>query len=341
MDAVVDFILSEEPFKFTLFEKTPQAERDRALLLYRECMGVKSGMVILPGQSVLSSSIRSGKYDRKVVVDTSRRSVDMDMKIKAQDGYCNFLVHIDIEYGIRDVKYAVCNDLSHIQNEIQDNIRRYMNEYQKRFSIEEEIEFEREMEGLTNTLINKFIFLYINVRTQIMLDEIGQKVQDSNVKSNAENVIKKNEVELQRVNMQKEGELERISYEEERKILEEKNKLDMAKLERLQDLKNYYGEDALLISAYLNRELSDMELNEQIRKQRYEDDDRRYSRFKQLYDMDIMSDGLINSYASQSVLGVPNEPIGIQERRKNAIAQKDEIEIEDGEKIGNYMDDSE
>lgn len=341
MDTVVDFVLSEGPFKFTPFEKTPRAERDTALLLYRERMGMDSGMVILPEQSVLSSSIRMGKYDRKIVIDISKRHMGMDMKIKTQDGYCDFLVHIDIEYGIRDVKYAAGNNLSHIQNAIQDDIRKYMNEYQEIFSIDDEIGLEREADELTNALAKKFAFLYINVRTKIALDEIGQRVHESNAKSIADSIIQENEMEAQKLNMQKEGELERVGYQEKRKTFEEKNKLDIAKLEKLQDLKNLYGEDALLVNAFLNDEMNSIGLNEQIRKQRQEDEDRRNARFQQLFDMDIMSDELINGYASQSILGKPVETISIKEREKEAIAQKDEVEIEDGEEIGNYIDDSE
>lgn len=341
MDTVGGFILSEEPFKFKPFEKTPTAERDTAILLYRECMGMNTGMVILPEQAVLSSIIRMGKYDRKIVVDISKRQMDLDMKIRTKDGYCDFLIHIDIEYGIRDVKYAVSNNLSHIKNTIQDDIRKYMNAYQGMFRIEEGIELERKADELTNALIKKFVYLNIDTRTKIALDQIGQKVYESNAQAIAHSIMQGNELEIQRLNMQRKGELERIGYVEKRKTFEEKNRLDMAKLEKLQELKKHYGGDALLVNAYLNDEMSSIGLNEQIRRQQQEDEDRRYTRFQKLYEMDVMTDELTNSYACQSIFGTSIEAISVKEREKEVIEQREEVEIEDGEEIGNYIDDGE
>lgn len=341
MDTVVDFIISEEPFKLMPLEKAPRAAQNTALLLYRERMGMEQGMVILPEQSVLSSSIRMGKYDRKIVVDISRHQMEMDMKIRTQERYCDFLVHIDIEYGISDVKYAASNNLSHIQDTIQEAVRKFMNTYQESFSIYNEIRLERETDTLTKTLVEKFMFLYINARTKIQLDEAGQRVRDSDIKTRTDGIIQQNEAKIQKLNTQRAGELERIEYQEKKKILEEKNKLDEAKLEKLQGLMKRYGDDALLVNAYLDEEMSSLDFNEQMRKQKQEQEDRIYAKFRQFYDMDIMSDEFINSYAGQVLFGKPKGTIEVGETKKEKLEQKDEVEIEDGEEIGNYMGDIE
>ena len=78
---------------------------------------------------------------------------------------------------------------------------------------------KRETDTLTKTLVEKFMFLYINARTKIQLDEAGQRVRDSAIKTRTDGIIQQNEAKIQKLNTQRAGELERIEYQEKKKIL--------------------------------------------------------------------------------------------------------------------------
>lgn len=341
MERIVDFVLAVEPFKLLPLEKAPRAEKNTALLLYRERLGVDAGIVIFPEQMVLSSSIRMGKYDRKIVVDISKKQFQMDGKIKTQEQYCDFLIHVELEYSVSDVKYVAKNDLADISGRIQESVKQFMNLQQEQYSMDDEIALARKLDELSMTLTKEYVFLYINARTNIRLDEAGQKVQESNIKTITGSIITENELELEKLNLQKEEEIERTNYQEKRKTLEEKNKLDEAKLDKIQGLQNRYGEDALLVNGFLDGEFDNSELNERIRQQQQENRANRMAELKELSKMNILTEPFVDDYVRQMFLTTPVESVAVEEKAKEMLEQKDEVVIEDGDEIGNYVDNGE
>lgn len=340
MNTIDKFILANETFKLGRFEKAPKAEQNTALVLYRERDGIQSGMVILPEQIVVSGKILREKFDKKMVVDLSKRDMNLEMKIKAQEEYCFFLVNINIEYAIRDVKYAISNELETTGNVINEKVREILNVYQQKFRIEDETELEREIQCLSSQLAGYFEYLYIHAVAYVRLNENGQKMYDSYAKLKVDTTIRENASELEKQNKRLEGELIRTGYEEAIKTTNEKIKLNQAKIQEVQGLSESFGEDGILVSAYFNGKIGEIELNEKLRKQRAETEEKRFQELKELYKMGIVTDENINNYASQVVFGKCVVP-SVEEKKNNAIEQKDKIEIEDGEQIGNYLDDRE
>lgn len=340
MNTIDKFILANEAFKLGRFEKAPIAEKDTALVLYRERDGIQSGMVILPDQTVVSGKILREKFDKKMVVDLSKREMSMAVKIKAQEEYCFFLVNIDIEYAIRDVKYAISNELEMTVNTTNDKVREIMNGYQQKFKIEDETELEKEIQNLSSRLASYFEYLYIHATTSVRLDENAQKVYDSNAKLKVDSTIHENESMIKKQDARIAGELKRTEYEEAVKTSSEKAKLNHARTKELQDLSESFGEDSILVNAYINGTIGDLEFNEKLREQRAEKEEKRFQELKELYKMGIVTEENINNYASQVVFGKCIVP-SVEEKKNEAIEQKDKIEIEDGDQIGNYLDDRE
>lgn len=340
MDGMKQFVISEETFRLKPLEKAPQAESGTAIILYRECAGVSSGMIIFPEQFVMSGSIRIGKYDRKIVIDISEHQLELNTKIKTQEGYSDFLIHIAIKYKIKDVMYAAIKNLDNIQNLILEEAKKFINECQEEFSFEDEIGMERKLDELIKILRQRFLFLTIVVEKRVELDEIGQFVHGSNVKSIAESIVQRNELEVEKVSIQRKEELKRTQYQEDRETLEIKNRLKEAKLEKFKSLESRFGEDALILEAYSNGEISSIELNDKLRKQHQEDFDKKSQILKELYNMDMLSHECVYRLFEPMLLEKSIETIA-EENGREVIELKDKVEIQDGDEIGTYMDDSE
>lgn len=334
-----NFILEEEPFKMLPLGKAPKADQNTVIILYRESLGIEKGIVIEPDKTVLSSSIRMGKYDKRIVLDTSVRRLEMRSKIKTQEQYCYFLVESRIDYSIKDAKYVAKHVLTNIENDIEISVRKFWDGLQEQFCMDEDVAVKRKLEELAVVLAEEYTFLYFSIYNTAELDEAGQKVLRSNVETITDSVVLENETEIKNISIQKEGELERTKYREAQKTYEEKMKLNDAKMENLLKLKKVYGKDALLLNGFLDNEMNSIELNERIRQQEKEDRERKLTEFRELFDMGALNEETIDQYVNQTVFSMPADSISVEEKSDFKIEEKEDIILEDKDEIGNFEDD--
>lgn len=334
----LDFIIREEPFKMTAFEKAPRASADTAILLYRKAQGMPKGIVIKPEKMVLASTIRMGKYDTKITVDTSARKLPVDLeKVKTEEGYCDFLVNIDVDYRVQDVIEVVGNNGAGKLSEIRREIEKCVDEQQGKFSLFDSEKLKKEISLLLLEIERRYDYFSFQIRCEVQLDENGQKILDSNKNIKAERIIKENTIESEKMNKQMEEDRNRFYYQEEFQTKMEKEKgeqqLNKVRLEQMEEMMQKYGNGALLLKEYGDGKISARELNEILRRQAAEEREFAAQQYWQGVKSGTINDSQMDRFADKFIFSSTAQEV-LPGEKQQGIEQQDnyeEVEIEDTE----------
>lgn len=235
------FILSEEPYKIGHFEQVPIAEENTVIVLYRkEEMG--SGIVIKAGAQVLRSAIKKQHYNTKTIVNMAPMKLTFKEKVNTAEGYCDFVVDIEVEFAVKDVLKIVFEHRESPCYELESSLKRVIRSESGKHSLYRKDNLRNHIVNSFDNIKKRYPYLTMEMTEKIELDEYGTKLIDS----------------------------ERTA-EIEKRVLQHKEEINRKKMENFQQIYEKHGDEGPLIQTMLDGEMSKRELSDILRKRKKED----------------------------------------------------------------------
>lgn len=329
MDAIV---LGVENFKFSIFDSVPKPDKNTAYILYREEERTDNILVITAQHPVLSSQIRAGRYNKKMRISLADREISIKKEISDDSGNFKFVVEVKISYRISDIEYIFKNKLWNTDFTIGNAIIELIDMLHKKYDIESQIELQNELRDKLQERINEFSYLEVpELKILVEIDERARKIIDSNLDTMADTVLLQNESEKASVVVEQRKRIEIQKLEAEKEIEEKKSAVRLEKARGVNALKDELGEDFGTFLEYANGEISSIEYDERMQKNRNANMMARIAGLKQLVDLDVLSGPALEK-AALKLLG---EDLSGGEIEQKAIADSTEensgIIVEDTE----------
>lgn len=329
MDAIV---LGVENFKFSIFDSVPKPDKNTAYILYREEERTDNILVITAQHPVLSSQIRAGRYNKKMRISLADREISIKKEISDDSGNFKFVVEVKISYRISDIEYIFKNKLWNTDFTIGNATIELIDMLHKKYDIESQIELQNELRDKLQERINEFSYLEVpELKILVEIDERARKIIDSNLDTMAGTVLLQNESEKASVEVEQRKRIEIQKLEAEKEIEEKKSAVRLEKARGVNALKDELGEDFGTFLAYANGEISSIEYDERMQKNRNANMMARIAGLKQLVDLDVLSGPALEK-AALKLLG---EDLSGGEIEQKAIADSTEensgIIVEDTE----------
>lgn len=329
MDAIV---LGVENFKFSIFDSVPKPDKNTAYILYREEERTDNILVITAQHPVLSSRIRAGRYNKKMRISLADREISIKKEISDDSGNFKFVVEVKISYRISDIEYIFKNKLWNTDFTIGNATIELIDMLHKKYDIESQIELQNELRDKLQERINEFSYLEVpELKILVEIDERARKIIDSNLDTMAGTVLLQNESEKASGEVEQRKRIEIQKLEAEKEIEEKKSAVRLEKARGVNALKDELGEDFGTFLAYANGEISSIEYDERMQKNRNANMMARIAGLKQLVDLDVLSGPALEK-AALKLLG---EDLSGGEIEQKAIADSTEensgIIVEDTE----------
>lgn len=329
MDAIV---LGVENFKFSIFDSVPKPDKNTAYILYREEERTDNILVITAQHPVLSSQIRAGRYNKKMRISLADREISIKKEISDDSGNFKFVVEVKMSYRISDIEYIFKNKLWNTDFTIGNAIIELIDMLHKKYDIESQIELQNELRDKLQERINEFSYLEVpELKILVEIDERARKIIDSNLDTMADTVLLQNESEKASVEVEQRKRIEIQKLEAEKEIEEKKSAVRLEKARGVNALKDELGEDFGTFLAYANGEISSIEYDERMQKNRNANMMARIAGLKQLVELDVLSGPALEK-AALKLLG---EDLSGGEIEQKAIADSTEensgIIVEDTE----------
>lgn len=323
-------ILTVENYKFSIFDSVPKPTADIAYILYREGRTIDNLLLITSQHPVLSSQIRSGKFNKKVTVSLAWREFDLTKEIADESGNYRFIVEIGIKYRIKDAVYVFQNNLTNIDSLINNKTYDIIQPFCKQYDFESQLDLEGALRKYAEKQFNLMHYLEIaEITINVDVDEQAKKIIDSNLNTMANSVLMQNQGDIESLKVEQNKRIKIQELEAEKEIAEKKIALDLVKARGMNVIEEEIGDDLGIYLAYINGEINSVEFDERMRNSKNSAMLSNLSTLRQLVELDVLS-GQALEKAVIKLLGESENEIEQKVLVQN-IEEENEIIIEDTE----------
>lgn len=325
-------IIAVENFKFSIFDSVPKPNQDIAFILYKEGNSTGDILVITEKHPALSNQIRAGRFDRKMTITLADREVSINKETVDTSGNFKFIINVKILYKIRDIEYIFRNHLWNTDSIVENTVMELIEKTHKKYDIESQIELQNELRINLQNQVEEWNYLDIfNLKISVEADERAKKIIDSNLDTMAETVLIQNESDRASVEVEQRKRLEIQKLEAEKEIEEKKSAVRLEKAKGVNALKDVLGDEFGTFLAYANGEITSIEFDDRMQKNKNANMMANIAWLKQLVDLDVFSGPQLER-AALKLLG--EETAGSEMEQKAITISADEnsdIIVEDTE----------
>lgn len=321
-------------FKFGIFDSVPKPDSDRAYILYKEGGSTENILVITEQNPVLGSQIRVGGYNKLMEVSLEEKSFELKKEIADETNNFRFYVTVHLKYHISDPVYIFKKRVNTIVEEIRAITSKVIEEKHKKYDIESQIELENYLKSQTAKRLQEILYIEIReLSVEVDLDKRAQRIIDSNLDAMAMGVLGRNESEKLSQEIEEKKKIEIQQLEASREVEKRKNALNLEKAEGMKALEEKLGEDYSTFLAYIKGEISGVEFDEKMHRNRNAAMVAKLQYFKQLVEMDVLS-GPALERAAAKLIG-DDSAVNQNEQQMltdaNIVGEDDKIVVEDTE----------
>lgn len=283
-------IFTVSNFKFSIFDSVPKPDGNRAYILYKEGGNTEKILVITEQNPVLGSQIRAGGYNKLMEISLEEKNFEFQKEIADETNNFRFFVKVHLKYRVNDPVYIFKDRIRTTEEKIRTIVSNAIEEEHKKYDIESQIELENDMKNKISRNLQDILYIEImEVSLEVVLDERAQRIIDSNLDTMANDVVERNEREKLSRKIEEGKKIEIQQLEAAKEIEKRKNALNMEKAEGMKALEGKLGEDYSTFLAYVNGEISSVEFDQQMHKNRSAAMIAKLQYFKQLVEMDVLS----------------------------------------------------
>lgn len=283
-------IFTVNNFKFGIFDSVPKPDSNSAYILYKEGGSTENILVITEQNPVLGSQIKAGGYNKLMEVSLEEKSFELKKVIADETNNFKFYVSVQLKYHISDPVYIFKKRVLTIAEDIRTAVSEMIEKEHKKYDIESQIELENDLKSKIAQQLQGI--LYIEIRelfVEVDLDERAQRIIDSELDAMAMGVVGRNESEKRSREIEEKKKIEIQQLEASKEIQQRKNALNLEKAAGMKALEEKLGEDYSTFLAYINGEISSVEFDEQMHRNRNAAMVAKLQFFKQMVEMDVLS----------------------------------------------------
>lgn len=283
-------IFTVSNFKFSIFDSVPKPGSGKAFILYKEGGNPEKILLITEQKPVLGSQVKAGGYNKLMEVSLEEKNFELQKEIADDTNNFRFRVNVVFKYRISDPVYIFKHKINSTDEKIRTIVSNAIVEEHKKYDIESQIELESDLKDKMAKLLEDISYIEImELSLKAVLDERAQRIIDSNLDAMAMDVVERNESEKLSRKIEEGKKIEIQQLEAQKEIEQRKNALNMEKAEGMKALEEKLGEDYSTFLAYVNGEISSVEFDQQMHKNRSAAMVARLQYFKQLVDMEVLS----------------------------------------------------
>lgn len=283
-------IFTVSNFKFSIFDSVPKPDSNKALILYKEGGNPEKILVITEQNPVLGSQVKAGGYNKIMEISLEEKRLELQTEIADDTNNFRFFVKVSLKYRVKDPVYIFKHRITSTDEKIRTIVSNAVGEEHRKYDIESQIELERDLKDKVFKKIQDILYIEITeLSLNAVLDERAQRIIDSNLDAMAMDVVERNENEKLSRKIEEGKKIEIQQLEAKKEIEKRKNALNMEKAEGMKALEEKLGEDYSTFLAYVNGEISSVEFDQQMHKNRTSAMVARLQYFKQLVEMDVLS----------------------------------------------------
>lgn len=283
-------IFTVSNFKFSIFDSVPKPDSNKAYILYKEGGNADRILVITEQNPVLGSQIRAGGYNRLMEISIEEKNFEFRKEIADETNSFRFFINVHLKYRVNDPVYIFKNRIKSTEEKIRVIVSNAIGEEHKKYDIESQIELENDMKAKISKKLQDILYIEImELSLEVVLDERAQRIIDSNLDAMAMDVVERNANEKISREIAEKKKIEIQQLEAAKEIEKRKNALNMEKAEGMKALEEKLGEDYSTFLAYVNGEITSIEFDQQMHKNRNAAMVAKLQYFKQLVEMDVLS----------------------------------------------------
>lgn len=291
-------IIKVENFKFTVFDSVPKPDGQTAYVLYRDENTTGNILVITAQNPALSSKIRAGGFNKKMTISLADQKISLNKWIADASGNYKFLIKLEISYRIEDVAVVFKNNLWNADIVIGNKAQELIDATHKKYGIESQIELENELRKKLSNYLGELSYLKIvHSNIYVELDERAKSIIKSKLDTMASSMLLEDESERASIEVEQKARVEIKKLEAEKAIEEKKAALRKEQAKSFDSLREEMNDDVVTFLAYTNGEISSIEFDERMQRNRNANMMNRLSVLKQLADSDILSDMALENFA--------------------------------------------
>lgn len=283
-------IFTVNNFKFSIFDSVPKPDGHKAYILYKEGGSAEKILIITEQNPVLGSQIRAGGYNKLMEVSLEGRNCEFQKEIADETNNFRFYIKVHLKYRVNDPVYIFKNRINTVEEKIRATFSNMIEEEHRKYDIESQIELENDLKNKILRQLQDICYIEImELSLDAVLDERAQRIIDSNLDAMALDAVERNENEKLSRQIEEGKKIEIQQLEAAKEVEKRKNALNMEKAEGMKALEEKLGEDYSTFLSYVNGEISSVEFDEQMHKNRNAAMIAKLQYFKQLVEMDVLS----------------------------------------------------
>lgn len=283
-------IFTVNNFKFGIFDSVPKPDSNSAYILYKEGGSTENILVITEQNPVLGSQIKAGGYNKLMEVSLEEKSFELKKVIADETNNFRFYITVQLKYHISDPVYIFKKRVNAIAEDIRATVSEMIEKEHKKYDIESQIELENDLKSKIAQQLQGILYIeFRELSVEADLDKRAQRIIDSQLDAMAMGAVGKNESEKLSQEIEEKKKIEIQQLEASKEIEQRKNALNLEKAVGMKALEEKLGEDYSTFLAYVNGEISTVEFDEQMHRNRNAAMVARLQFFKQLVDMDVLS----------------------------------------------------
>ena len=321
-------------FKFKIFDSVPKPDSNRAYILYKEGGSTENILVITEQNPVLGSQIKAGGYNKMMEVSLEEKNFEFKKEIADETNNFRFYVTVRSKYHISDPVYIFKKRVNTIAGRMQEIASKAIEEEHKKYDIESQIELENDLRSKMAKQLQEISYIEIReLSVEVDLDERAQRIINSNLDAMAMGVVGRNESERLSQEIEEKKKIEIQQLEASKEVENRKNALNLEKAEGMKALEEKLGEDYSTFLAYVNGEISSVEFDEQMHRNRNAAMVATLQYCKQLVEMDVLS-GPALERAAAKLIGDDNTATQNEQQMltdANTVVEGGNVDVEDTE----------
>ncbi len=256
-----EFIIKVENFKFGLLDKSPIADVNQSILLYREGVGESGSMIIDSRIRPLAADIRRGKYNKIAYLSLEEKSVNCEFQLAMIDYEFYFQINVVVHYSLEKVREYYFANRREDKESIKKTLQEVIDEYDKQYRIDQKVDLKNDLQKEVRRRLEKCRMLFItSTDISVEVDSDAQRILRSGKDKTIETKIYEDQTDIKvSKNLQDE------------KIVVSENRLRSQQIQKLQEMTMQFGKLSPIMEKYFNGKLDEEDLYKYIEKNQIND----------------------------------------------------------------------
>lgn len=248
-----EFILREEPFSLGILDRVPKPNDGECILLYQAGGEKKGSLVMNSGVRYSSAEVRHGRYNQKVTISLSTKSISHNQRVVMKDHDFYFDVTVKLSYSLQDVREYFFNERME-EEDVHNILRNIVRRYDGEWDIQQSWKAQSELEDAVTQKLTSYEGIKFRIQqVNVVPDAAAEKMLQSNRDKTVGIHVTQNETD------------EKIAKNvQDQRVLDSEYELKLKKMKDMALMMKNFGSLGPIVNEYLQGRMDGTELYDYI-----------------------------------------------------------------------------